>query len=213
MAFAKLFAPSEYETLKKTPKKKILEEIASRGLVKKKESESEADYWVKRRKKREELMHKAWGTPLSIKLYERNGMVWTKYHYSFVKAKTVEKSTGIHVIPYSGFPKGDITVPYDRSTLSCLTQVEKPELLLQKIGSVVNDHYLKTLKLMQEAIKANKKPAEILRLKRYFQRYYPTAFFEYENNVRKKMGIAPIPDRDFFKPVIGVQRTKNKSKS
>ena len=119
----KLFSKDEFSRLRKSPKGDILDALSTRGLVR------------KRKKKVVELPR---GKRLSIKLYRREGVVYTKYSYPFVRSKTVEKTTGVLV--EKNFPDL-VSVPENPEELECLSLVKDKTMLLQKIQEVNDEHF------------------------------------------------------------------------
>ncbi len=174
----------------------------------------------------------AWrvSAPLSIYIYNNNGIVWYRYSYPYCDAKRVEHSTRVLVKQASGFPSGMVKLPpkiwelihllrfeevdqflmHSRafSGLNFLSQVEDPRGLLEKLVDLEGEHSQMLMKDTKEAIAYGANPKLIQQMRSRLLRYSPGLYEIMENDLRIQAGKLPIKNLSDLLKIERLERKK-----
>jgi hypothetical protein len=192
-----LFTKDEFSALSKAPKKIILEAIESHGMVRKTDKKKISSKVIYGKTTPiTEVQRKQ----ISLRLWQREGIVQLEYYFPFVPSKYVNVSSGVYV--ESDFPESvRINIPTNLERITVLSKVKDSQKLRHEISKVRFEHRNRIKKQYLDLRKKGKPLAEIRRLGRYFQRYYPFEFFAVENIWRYQNGFEQIPDKYILKPI------------
>ncbi len=190
----KLFTKEEFNVLKKSSKKIILEAIQYHQLVRKTDAQ-------KSRRGLQKTILETDRKQIPLRVYQRSGIAWTEYSYPFVPSGVVTKSTKVSVTPE--FPKETqtILIPTNLERISFLSSVVAPGLLRHNIAKVRPEHLNRIRTEYRSAVEIRKPQHQIDKIRRYFQRFYPFEFLAMENLIRQKAGIVPMTDTEAMKPI------------
>ena len=150
------------------------------------------------------LYDKNYGKQLSIKIYERKGVVYTKYAYPFVRSKTVEKSTGVRV--KQGYVMKETTAPKELpEQFAFLKGVTEEEdgvgNIIDGIRKALADHKNLIQSQIVKSIESKEEHSLVLKMKRYYQKYYPASYYSFENQHRINSGVEELPHNSYFRKV------------
>ncbi len=153
--------------------------------------------------------------PLAIRIYSRQGVIYSQYPYPFRKGGFIERSTGIrlkkgstltakgtrlvhpgisYLVPLLEFERDEIILSQSRAfpELDFLFCVENPRELVRKLSGLELDHAYRLCNEIKKAIEGGANAKTVKSMKSRLRIYAPQSFEVLINELRVLEGKEPI---------------------